>query len=308
MTLFQDKPIRKSRHQLHFEKRQVLDVQFTLKTCTIGNTENLFGVELAINQTKISAIRAFLQHVQLGEPYSVSPTFTFDPNAHCFDNEVDAVIHQLIRVARDEIALPNDVVSHDVLLIPPSAWKGLMSLLAQVPVVLVKQNGQMAQQLRLADGVPPLQFIVEEVNGKYQMTVKGFEQLVLFDAYYVVLHDGAVFQLDSQDFDRLMQLQQMLVAPNNNYVPIPYEQMDMFLNKVVPGLRKIGQVRLSQRVIAEMQKTPLVAKLYLDRLKNRLLAGLEFHYEHVIIQPLEESEQQLGPMIIRDYKKEARNS
>ena len=304
LTLFQDKPIRKSRHQLHFEKREVLDVQFTLKTCMIGNTENLFGVELAINQTKISAIRAFLQHVQLGEPYSVSPTFTFDPNAHCFDNEVDAVIHQLIRVARDELALPNDVVSQDVLLIPPSAWKGLMSLLAQVPVLIVKQNGQMAQQLRLADGVPPLQFNVEEVNGKYQMTVKGFEQLVLFDAYYVVLHDGAVFQLDSQDFDRLMQLQQMLVAPNNNYVPIPYEQMDMFLNKVVPGLRKIGQVRLSQHVIAEMQKTPLVAKLYLDRLKNRLLAGLEFHYEHVIIQPLEAPEQQLGPMIIRDYKKE----
>ena len=54
LTLFQDKPIRKSRHQLHFEKREVLDVQFTLKTCTIGNADNLFGVELAINQTKIS--------------------------------------------------------------------------------------------------------------------------------------------------------------------------------------------------------------------------------------------------------------
>lgn len=304
LALFQDQPIRKSRHQLHFEQRQVLDVQFTLKQCVLGNGENLFGVELAINQMKISAIRDFLQHVQFGKSYSVCPTFTFDPNAHCFDNEVDAVLHQLIRVARDELAVRNDGASQDMLLIPPSAWKGLMALLSQVPVVLVEQNGQGVQRLRYIEDVPPLQFTVEEVRGDYQLTVQGFERLVLFEAYHVVLIDGAVFQLDSQDCDRLLQLKHMLVAPNNNHVPIPPEQMDLFLNKVVPGLRKIGQVHLSQHVIAEMQKTPLVAKLYLDRLKNRLLAGLEFHYEHVIIQPLEDSEQQLGPMIVRDYKKE----
>lgn len=304
LALFQDQPIRKSRHQLHFEQREVLDVQFTLKRCTLRNGENLFGVELAINQLKVSDIRAFLQHVQFGKSYSVCPTFTFDPNAHCFDNEVDAVLHQLIRVARDELAVRNDSASQDMLLIPPSVWKGLMALLGQVPIVLVEQNGQGAQRYRYIDDVPPLQFTVEEVHGDYQLTVKGFERLVLFEAYHVVLIDGAMYQLDSQDCDRLLQLQHMLVAPNNNYVPIPPEQMDLFLNKVVPGLRKIGQVRLSQHVLAEMQKTPLVAKLYLDRLKNRLLAGLEFHYEHVIIQPLEDSEQQLGPIIVRDYKKE----
>lgn len=304
LALFQDKPIRKSRHQLHFEKRQVLDVQFTLNRCTLGDGENLFSVELAINQMKVSAIRGFLQHVQLGQSYPVSPTFSFDPNEHCFNNEIDTVLHQLIRIARDDISLPYDVASPDVLLIPPSAWKGLMSLLAQVPVVLLKQNGQATKPLRYINAVPPLQFTVEEVRGNYQLTVKGFEQVVIFDAYHVVLHDGAVFQLDSQDCDRLIQLQQMLVTPSMNRVPIPHEQMDMFFKKIVPGLKKIGQVHLSQQVIAEMQKTPLVAKLYLDRLKNRLLAGLEFHYEHVIIQPLEDSEQQVGPMILRDYKKE----
>lgn len=304
LTLFQDKPIRKSRHQLHFEKRQVLDVQFTLKPCTIGDGENLFGVELTIGQMKISAIRDFLQHLEAGKRCTLSPTFTFDPNEHCFDNEVDMVLHQLIRVARDELAVSNATSSQEVLLIPPSAWKGLMSLLVQVPVLLVELDGQITQPLRLVDGVPPLQFNVEEVDGEYQLTVKGLERIQLFDAYHVVLHDGAVFQLDSQDCERLMQLQQMFATPSKHCVPIPSEQMDMFLNKVVPGLRKIGQVHLSQHVIAEMQKTPLVAKLYLDRLKNRLLAGLEFHYEHIIIQPLEDAEQQLGQMILRDYKKE----
>ena len=51
-------------------------------------------------------------------------------------------------------------------------------------------------------------------------------------------------------------------------------------------------------------KTPLIAKLYLDRVKNRLLAGLEFHYENMMINPLESRELQAGFMLIRDVEKE----
>ncbi|MFF5994546.1 DEAD/DEAH box helicase [Lysinibacillus sp. KU-BSD001] len=303
MTLFQDGTIRKSRHQLHFEKRQILDVQFTLKPCPIGNGQYLFSVELCISQTKITHIREFLQHVKFGECCTLSPTLLYNPNEHCFNDEVDAVLHQLIQIVQDEKAFL-DVLPHDtVLLIPPSAWRELTSLFIQTPALVVEPKGQAAQPLRIVKGVPPLQFLVEERDGKYQLTIQGFERMRLFSAYSAVLIDGSVFQLDSEDCARLTELQHML-TPSTNHVPIPYEQLNTFLNKVVPGLRKIGQVNLSQQIIEEMRKTPLVAKLYLDRLKNRLLAGLEFHYEHVVIQPLESAEDPVGPMLIRDYRKE----
>lgn len=310
LTLFQEGPIRKSRHQLHFEKRQVLDVQFTLKPCSIEKGQYLFGVEAVIGQTKIAPIRHFLQHVKLGRRCILSSALSFDPNEHCFNSEVDAVLNQLIRVVRDEMAfleaLPDDTsytVSDEVLLIPPSAWESIIPLLIQTPVRLVEQDGQ-AKHLRLADGTPPLQFIVRQIDREYQLTVKGFERMLLLSAYNAVLSDGKVFQLDAQDCERLTELQCMLVASGMNYVPIPHEQIDLFLNKVVPGLRKVGQVSVSKQLTEELRKTPLVAKLYLDRLKHRLLAGLEFHYDHVVIQPLESPEHPIGPMIIRDYKKE----
>jgi SNF2 family DNA or RNA helicase len=50
--------------------------------------------------------------------------------------------------------------------------------------------------------------------------------------------------------------------------------------------------------------TPLKAKLYLDRVRNRLLAGLEFHYENWVINPLEGRELPDGSFIIRDIEKE----
>ncbi|HWL23106.1 MAG TPA: DEAD/DEAH box helicase [Ureibacillus sp.] len=310
MTLFQDQPIRGSRHQLHFENRQVLDVQFILKPYSFRTGQYMF-VEVRISHTKISSIRNFLQNIKLGKPYSLSSTLTFDPNVHCFTNEVDAVFHHLIRVARDEMsfinALPNDsslVIGEEVLLIPPSTWSGLIPLLEQMSIVFFEQEGQALQPLQFVHGAPPLQFLIDSLDSEYQLIIKGFERMLLFSSYNAVLSEGKVFQLNGQDCDRLTELQQMVKAPKTNTIIIPYEQIHVFLNKVVPELRKIGQVNLSKQVTEEIRKTPLVAKVYLDRLHNKLLVGLEFHYDHVVIQPLEQTTLSNGPMIIRDYKKE----
>ena len=96
----------------------------------------------------------------------------------------------------------------------------------------------------------------------------------------------------------------MLASPGTNHIPISQGQIHYFLEKIVPSLKKIGDVKLGKALSQKLLKQPLVAKLYLDRVKNRLLAGLEFHYENVVIQPLESREPSTGPMIVRDQEKE----
>ncbi|WP_332645884.1 DEAD/DEAH box helicase [Lysinibacillus sp. 54212] len=306
MTLFQDEPIRKSRHQSHFEERKVLDITFTLKPCMIGKGQYLFGIKPSINLIELSSIREFLLHVQSGTCCLLSPTFHWDPNEYCFSNEAHEVLQRLIEIVRDEEAfldaIYNDSVSRDVLLIPPSAWRGLMPLLTRTLALFVEHDGHASEALSFVDRKPPLQFLVDEVDGEYRLTMKGFERMLLFGGYHAVLCDGFLYQLNSDDCKRLTELQRMVDGSNG--VPIPHDQLDLFLNKIVPGLRKIGDVTVAQRLIEEQRKTPLVAKLYLDRLKNRLLAGLEFHYEHVVIQPLENAEHPVGPIFFRDYQKE----
>ncbi len=110
--------------------------------------------------------------------------------------------------------------------------------------------------------------------------------------------------MKSEDCKRLSDLKQMLDASGTNQIPIHREQIHFFLDKVVPGLKKLGEVNLSQSISEQFVKTPLVAKLYLDRVKNRLLAGLEFHYENMVINPLESREPRAGSMLIRDVEKE----
>ncbi len=86
-----------------------------------------------------------------------------------------------------------------------------------------------------------------------------------------------------------------------NQFHIPSDKIEPFIQKVVPGLMKIGTVRMDEVVSERFEMPSLKAKLFLDRVKNRLLAGLEFQYGNVVINPLEEGQ----PTVLnRDEKKE----
>ncbi|MGG4491217.1 SNF2 helicase associated domain-containing protein [Metabacillus idriensis] len=312
LTIFNDNPIRSSRHQLHFEKREVLGAEFVCKPIKISENENMFGIQLKIGPEQVQNIRHFLEQVKAGMPCLLSKSFKYDPNLHCFQNDTDAVIQQLIQVIYDEKVymdeLPgksNDLTNQEILLIPPSSWDRLRPLLAKAPIVKLQYNGNIYEGLRLMNEPLSLQFAFSEAEGKgFQLTINGLKRMVILNSYRSVLYEGKLVQMKKEDCKRLSDLKQMLDASGTNQIPIPLEQLDFFMGKAVPGLRRLGNVQISDAVSKKLIKTPLIPKLYLDRVKNRLLAGLEFHYEHFVINPLERRELPAGSMIIRDVEKE----
>ena len=311
MTLFTQEKNRKSGYQRHFEKRDVIEAKFNLKPILIQRDEYLFGVEVDLALVKVSDIRQFLLDVRDGNKSFISPAVQYDPTIQCFSGNVDALIHQLIHVAQDEriyleakSGVAEFTLSPEILLIPPSAWSSLKPLLLNTAAVTLEQEDYSYTSLKFQDDPPPMNFYLVEDQQNYQLHMKGFNHLIILDAYNVVISEGKIYQLDGQDCERLVQLKQMVVIPDTNTIPINNEQIDFFMKKVVPGLKRIGNVQLSKGVTERFMKTPLVVKVYLDRLKNRLLAGLEFQYENMIIQPLENRDMPIGPMIVRDLGKE----
>ncbi|MBN8209395.1 DEAD/DEAH box helicase [Bacillus sp. NTK071] len=311
MTLFSKSATSTSGEQRYFEKRTVLDVSFTCKAISVGQGQHLFGIEITLEHQKIVQIRNFLLCVKRGQQIKVSSHFTYDPNIHCFSKDTDAIIQALIQVVDDEEAflelMPNLSQYQDMsqtLMISPSSWKLLVPMLETSPAKLEYLERRF-DHLRVVEGAPPIQFLIDEIReDNFQLTVKGFDRMLVMNSYRSVLCDGQVFQLEGQDCDRLFELKQMLPFPDKNHIPIPHKHINHFLEKIVPDLKKIGHVELSRSLNQRFFKTPLTAKLYLDRLRNRLLAGLEFHYEGVVIQPLESRDIPKGPLIIRDTEKE----
>lgn len=312
LTLFNDQPIRSSGHQSHFENRQVLDAEFTCKPVNIGKGHYLFGIEVKIGPTKVQHIRKFLEQVNVGKPSVLSISFTYDPSLHCFQKEAAAVVGQLIQVIHDEnvymdgrVDQADYSISDHMLLIPPSSWGRLLSVLSNAPFVRLEYDGNMFDGLHISAELLPLQFSFAERAGKgYQLKINGLNRMIVLDAYHSVLSGGKLFTLKEEDCKRLSDLKQMLDLSGTNRIPIHEEKIDFFLEKVVPGLRKLGTVHIAGEITDQLLKTPLIAKLYLDRVKNRLLAGLEFHYEQIMINPLESREPRVGTMLIRDLEKE----
>lgn len=303
LRLFNDRPVRSSGHQLHFEKREVLDLVFICKPVTVGKGRQMFGIEMKINSIDVQNIHDFLEHVRDRSPNLLSISFTYDPSLHCFENESDAVIHQLIQVINDE-TLPDgadEVNNHDhILLIPPSSWDRLFPILEKAPMVKLKYDGNTFDGLQLSDEPLPLQFNFTRMDGEgLQLKIKGLNGLAFMNAYRTVLFDGRLIRLKYEESERLSDMKQMLNVSGTNKITIPKEQMNYFIEKVVPGLRKLGDVQLTG-----VEKTRLNAMLYLDRVKDRLLAGLEFHYGNIVINPLETREPRAGALMIRDVEKE----
>ncbi len=312
LTLFNDQPIRSSGQQYHFEQRQIVSVEFTCKPVTISKGQSMFGIEMMIDQIPVKNIRDFLVEVQQGHLKLLSSAFKFDPKLHCFEKETDAVMQKLIQVMMDEKIyitdnhIPSvDLSNQEILLIPPSSWESLLPLLEGARFVKLEYDSNIYESLHVSNEALSLQFNLAEDRGKdYQLKVSGLKQLVVLTSYNSVLSNGRLIVVKSEDCKRISDLKQMLETSKTDQIPIREEQIHFFLDKVVPGLKKLGDVRICAAISCGVVKTPLIAKLYLDRLKNRLLAGLEFHYENFVMNPLENRELNETPMLVRDVDKE----
>ncbi|MEH7114486.1 DEAD/DEAH box helicase [Neobacillus niacini] len=312
LTIFTDQHKRSSGHQRHFENRQVLEAAFLCKPVQIGTGTELLGIEMEVDHVKVKNIRDFLVQVRKGNPSILADTFTFSPNQHCFQKETDDVIQFLSLVQQDETAYVSAIsdtientFSSEQLIIPPTSWEQLMPLLVKAPFVKVEYHEENFVGLVLTEKILPLKFVfAASENSGYHLRIKGLNNLVILESYHFVLYKGKFIRLEETDCKRLADLKHMLEDSKTNHIEIPRDQMDYFLEKVVPGLKKLGEVELPQNLTKQYTRIPLTAKLYLDRVNNKLLAGLEFQYENILINPLENRELRNGPLLIRDVEKE----
>ncbi|MGN4845612.1 SNF2 helicase associated domain-containing protein [Bacillus cereus] len=307
--LFADKPLRPKSKQHRFDTREILDVEFICTPVATRSGGALLGIQLKLAKVYfINYIREFLSKVEKRESFHCSNEFTYTPDVHSFKQETDAIIQQLIKMYHNEKMYEDALEVHakqdeSMIFIPPASWKDMLSSLSKVEYVQLKQNKQLFQGLQVSKGLLPLHFeFTKGNNGGFTLHIDGLNRVQVMDMYNNALYGGKLYHLHIEDCMRLIELQKMMSRSNSNQFYIPESKMEHFVAKVVPGLMKLGTVHIDE-VISDRVETPsLKAKLYLDRVKNRLLAGLEFHYGNVMINPLEEDGQ---PSVFnRDEKKE----
>jgi len=306
LSIFDGAPARKSAHQRHFENRDIQKAEFICHVTESHGKRKTFAVEMTINGTALPDIYAFLQAWKIGSPYT-DGEISYNPATQCFLKEADDVLSGLFAIGEDEKV--NQTASgagiageeRQLLYLSPSSWPTVRRLLSKAPYVQLQHRGELFSDFRLSNNQLPLTFSFEHENsGSHKLAIAGMNHIELLPLYDSVVANGIIYELDSQDMQRLSELKGMLEQTGTNQIPIRPNQAEFFLEKVAPNLRKLGKVNISSQFV----RTPLEAKLYLDRVNNRLLASLEFHYGPVMLNPVENRDIPAKGFFVREEEKE----
>ncbi|MED3496958.1 SNF2 helicase associated domain-containing protein [Brevibacillus agri] len=308
-----------------FDQRALLELEIICKVIPYGFRKSVIGLELKLGPKRlyvVKNIREFLKRLESRQPTVFSAHFTYDPESHRFLPEQEAILQELIRVFQHEKLYretagygyqePKPVGTERTLILPPFAWDKLFDLLGQAPGVRVQQGERTYEQFQAQTGKVPLQFAFDagERENEYRLTVDGLAELTVLEAYGFVLHGGVWMRQSADACKSLAQLKQMLEAHQREDIAVPQEKMESFMTRVVPGLMKLGSVQIAQAVADRIVQTQLQARLYLDRVRERLLAGLEFQYGDIVINPLAKEtngqQRRNDQILLRDGEREQR--
>ncbi|MDN4619107.1 SNF2 helicase associated domain-containing protein [Paenibacillus sp. PsM32] len=339
LSLFADKKQRPSGSRTYFETRTTLQVEWICKPIAYGNRQYRIGIEMKVGPKRVYIVQQlieFLEHVKRRESYYFSKSFTYDPELHSFARTDDRLIQHMLDIVQEEQqygsweaqgAIAGYHQQHQrLVLIPASHWQEMLEQLSHASSTTLEYNGQQWGTVMPSQESLPIQFQLDRYEPesnkssrdttslsappRYELHVEGLEHLIILEWYETVISYGQLIHVPENECQRLSELQSMLQASEqyrtHQTMTIPEEQLEPFIEQVIPGLMTLGQVHMTRAVSEYIVRTPLQARLYLDRVRDRLLAGLEFQYGQVTINPLDLQVPSLpeGQILLRDGKQE----
>jgi superfamily II DNA or RNA helicase len=307
-----------------FDAREKLRTTFILRPIPYGYKKHTLGIEMRLGPQRtyiVQRIRDLLEAVQERRPMAFAKHYTYDPERFRFNPEDDAIVRTLLTVVRNErLYRETSGFSHTVtrnraggdrlLSIPPYAWESLLPLLQRAADVQFEYGRESHAGLQMTDDPLPLQYTFDDADhaAGCSFAIDGLDDLLIMEGYGFVFAAGRLHRVPDEACRRLTEMKQMLEPSRGNRILIPPEQVEPFIGKVIPGLMKLGSVKIEQAVADRIVQTPLKARLFLDRVRDRLLAGLEFQYGDIVVNPLDAAvrERGEGRILVRDGEKEQR--
>ncbi|ASV69439.1 MULTISPECIES: DEAD/DEAH box helicase [Cytobacillus] len=271
------KEIPEVNEQAHFEYRKKLDIHIQCCTVTWKNEARL-AISFIYQGLPISSPLDWFRSFMEGRVYKESNGFLLDATKHYLAEPIVNIMQLLENAER----------KHEWLFIPSLTWEKVMENIIQLENSHFKEENKQLQTMRLTD--QPLPIIFElSYNEEENMAILSYnhnDSFQLLPYYQAVYKEGCFYHWPKHDFRRLTELLKMM--QEDKKLMIADEQISFFLNKVVPGLKRLATITIADTIKKQYMQAPLVAKLYLDRLNHKLLASLEFHYGKLSFNPLDD--------------------
>ncbi|RJX39529.1 helicase SNF [Paenibacillus pinisoli] len=316
------------------DDREPLTVEFGCRLVPAGGGKYRIGIELKMGAGRLYVVQRMqelLERIRDGQSYPFTKLFAYNPLLHRFSSEDHAVLDKLTRMIEQDNHADGSASfagaparrtadSERLLNVPPFAWNELLNALMRASHVRVSMPSgpsggsqeYMGVTLAREQEKAPLRFhlgLAADGEG-YELSAEGLSELAVLDAYGMLFAEGIFYHVRHQQLVQLARLNAIIYSDTRDSekmsrVTIAHEQIEPFMQRVLPGLRKLGYVQVSESIANLILYQPLQARMYLDRLRGKLLAGLEFQYGDIVLNPLEPDKPRGADRILmREQEKE----
>ncbi|OEH93948.1 hypothetical protein BFG57_10515 [Bacillus solimangrovi] len=278
--------------------------------------QTMMGLEVKVGPKRtyvVKNIKQFLLNVVNERIHPFTKTFTYDPNLHTFSDVDQEIIEQLLQIVENQTFYkhsPNTYMmsyedNNRMMMIPPFAAKSLFSKLHNSDAVIENFDGEL-KTFKWEKNAPNFQFRVEKDGEKgFQLRVDALGDTEVIEAYGYIYQNGVLYDVPTMQLEMVKEMKDVL--PSEDRLHITADQMEGMVSNVLPALKKIGDVQISEHVSEKIQAPPLEVKIEIDLEGERLTAKPYFQYGEVKIHPLlENSPDNMNKHVIlmRDVEKE----
>ncbi len=299
-----------------------LKVEFTIKASSYptlrksrGDSPWTLELKVGINRLYVvKDIRSFLDAVLEDESYMFTKKFSYEPDEHRFNEFDQPLMDTLLSIRRNEkvyLDLPDNwgrfTENRELILPPLTANEFLMQHLRQERTIRFEYNRTLHEEAALYEGELPFTFEIEQRENDYVLHLNGFQTAAYFPTYGWLFHDEKLFKLSKKQHTLLKDLSYFRNAAKKSDLSISQTQIEPFLSQVVPSLRKLGEVTISEEINEKIENPDLRARVYVNAEGERLLVNVEYEYGDQVINPFKDDTRIVsedGGIILRDSEKE----
>ncbi|WP_010097729.1 DEAD/DEAH box helicase [Ornithinibacillus scapharcae] len=251
----------------------------------------------------------FVKDVIEGNEHFFTKLFSYSPSQHYILPEDEEIIEILGTIQKNEKIYDGYHVYHyrgnvhekRSIIIPPLVAENLIEKLI-LRDTSVEGNSKSYSNPVMEKGNLPFHFALNKNDrNDLLLTMHEVEDSVYFKNYEILFHNG-IFYFPRKEQIPVLELVSQF-GKLEKELPISKKQADAFLSEVLPSLKKVGEVEISEKVSSEIIQFPLRAKLYLEAKEDWITGRLEYHYGEHKINPFSGREEH-DVIIIRDVDKE----
>lgn len=251
----------------------------------------------------------FVRDVVEGNEHYFTKLFSYSPSQHYILPEDKEIFEILGSIQKNEKIYDGYHVYHyrgnvhdkRSITIPPLVAENLIEKLIHRDAS-VEGNSKSYFNLSIEKDSLPFHFALNKnERDDLLLTMHEVEDTVYFKNYEILFYNG-IFYFPRKEQIPIIELVSQY-GKLEKELPISKKQADAFLSEVLPSLKKVGEVEISEKVSSEIIQVPLRARLYLEAKEDWITGRLEYHYGEHKINPFSGREEH-EVIIIRDVDKE----